>query len=378
MTTETATLAAIADRVTDRAGLRPPGWILEARVRDRLGALGLTRPSEYLHQLDEAELERLIEALRVGETRFFRHRAQVAALERLVIPELAQTHAAVRRVRAWSAGCATGEEAYTVAMVLANALPGWDFEVLGTDLSDEALTRARAGVYAEAVLEPVPPALRSRWFRPAGNGRAVVVPELAERVRFERRNLLDVFAGEKDLILCRNVLIYFDSTQRAATARRLSAALADGGFLFVGYAETLRTVAGLEAVRTEDGVVYRKTARRMHPAEPPSTVVPIPVAAATTESTSAPSHGVTTVCIVGSHDSAERIAGELRAAIGRAHRGVVVELDGADYLADEVAAVFRRARAAARAAGLAFALRAERPGPRRFLTRHGLHDEDAP
>src|SRR5262249_31746359 len=215
---------AIAERLRAHAGLRPPAWVLGARVRERMRALGVG-PDEYLGRLsgNEAaeELDALVEALRVGETRFFRHQAHVAALRRVVVPAIAAERAASRRGRAWSARCASGGEAHTLAMILPAGLPRREIQGLPTPITHQAPAGARAAVYAEEALAPVPAAVRSRWFRAAGPGRVTIVPEIGGRVRFERRNLVDAFAGDKDVILCRNVLIYFDADTRTATARRL-------------------------------------------------------------------------------------------------------------------------------------------------------------
>jgi len=427
-----ATLSAIGERVRVHAGLRPPPWVLTTRVRERTRALGVT-PGDYLLRLDGPELDALVEALRVGETRFFRQKRHVAMLRRVVVPALAEARAAARWVRAWSAGCATGEEAYTLAILLAEGLPGFDVDVLGTDISDEALARARAGVYPEAALQPVPPAERARWFRPVEPGLVAVAPELRARVRFERKNLVEPFGGDKDVILCRNVLIYFDAEARAATAQRLVRALAPRGFLFLGYAETLRPASGVEVLRSEDGLVYRRlaaaaeidarpsspplegratgplTARRpgertmtersinVRPVEARSTSVrplnmrSLSVRPSTERSPSKrlfsnalPSErsvdgspaSVGVIRIVGSHEAPDRVAAELRAAMAGGATALLVDLDGAEFLDDSVAPVLRRAAAAAAASGVGFTLAARRPGPRRWLARHGLLGAD--
>src|SRR3954454_3809782 len=152
-------LALVKERIRAYAGLDPPDWLLEARVQDRAALLNL---DERVYQRratgDDAEagreLEALSEMLRVGETRFFRHRPHVAALQARLLPERTRAaQLAGRSLRAWSAGCATGEEAWTLAMLMDD--PSTEsgpvtrgFEVLGTDLSDDALDRARAGLYS--------------------------------------------------------------------------------------------------------------------------------------------------------------------------------------------------------------------------------------
>src|SRR5258706_8225716 len=128
---EAALMSRLAELVAGYAGLRPPGWVLAARVSDRMRVLGARDVRSYLRILEEPseghggarELAALAEALRVGETRFFRHKAHIGAIRRVVVPELAARRADTRRVKAWSAGCATGEEAYTLAILLAGGLP---------------------------------------------------------------------------------------------------------------------------------------------------------------------------------------------------------------------------------------------------------------
>src|SRR2546423_3024220 len=199
----------LAPLLASRAGLDPPAWALEARVRERAAALGVS-DEEYVARAagDVAEIDRLIELLRVGETRFFRHRAQLAALGERVLPSLRSP------VAAWSAGCASGEEAWTLAMLLAER--SLAFDVWATDLSTVALARARVGRYPAArVHAEVPAALRQRYFRRIG-ADDVVNDRLRPHVRFEAHNLVTATGGrEFDLIACRNVLIYFDEARRA-------------------------------------------------------------------------------------------------------------------------------------------------------------------
>src|SRR5690606_7961542 len=256
----------VGERVAAHAGLRPPVWVLEARLDRRIAALGLGEPGRYAELIESAggarELELLVESLRVGETRFFRHRAQVQAVSDLVIPSLAAARGS-GAIRAWSAGCATGEEAYTLAMLLARGLPppAYQVSVIGTDISRDALAVARAGEYPTAALDQVPAELRRSAFEQAGEGRVRVAAALARRVRFEQHNLAEAdYPAGFDLIWCRNVLIYFEPEARRRTVLQLIDSLAPGGFLFVGYAETLRDFDALEVVRTPDAVLYRKAA----------------------------------------------------------------------------------------------------------------------
>ncbi|HTM22276.1 MAG TPA: protein-glutamate O-methyltransferase CheR [Kofleriaceae bacterium] len=372
-----ASLARVRERIAEHAGLQLPQWVLEARLAARLAALRLPDGDDYADLVSSPggrrELDALLESVRVGETRFFRHPAHVAAVTEVVIPALRARGAA--RVRGWSAGCATGEEAYTLAMALRD--PAWEVAVLASDLSAEALEVARGALYPGGALAHVPD--EWRWgFEPAGDDWRVA-PEVARTVTFERRNLADaIFPRGFDVIWCRNVLIYFGADARDAVVDKLVDSLNPGGFLFVGYAETLRDTPTLEAISACDTVLYRKRTRIAHPtppprSPPPHTPNPTPVPRSPT-----PPPTSAVVRLRGRYDDDDRLARELAAALSGAHTSVTIDLDHADYLGDGAAAVLRRARSAARAAGVTVTLTATRPGPLRWLKRAGLDtDEDA-
>jgi chemotaxis protein methyltransferase CheR len=410
--------ARIAELIAAHAGLVVPDWVLDARVQERLIALGLHGPdagAAYIDRLaDERERAALTEALRVGETRFFRHEAHVRALADVVAPALSRALAAAppgqRVVRAWSMGCATGEEAYTLAMILGSACaPEHEVRVLGTDVSERALALARAGVYTAEAVARVPEPWRSACFVPApGGARVQVAPALRRQVSFVRHNLLDpgepegwerpATAGGFDVIWCRNVFIYFTAEARRQVVARCARALASHGFLFVGYAESLRGVDELAAVRMDGAVVYRHAAAvagaRARPG--PATArlegrvsgAPGGASAGVRDDGHDVSDGASSgasgaargaaagaaheLALRGRYDSAERLARELRAVMAGGHGRVVVDLDGAELLDDGAAAVLRRAQSAARAAGTDLQVRAVRPGARRWLRRHGL------
>jgi chemotaxis protein methyltransferase CheR len=363
----------LAPLLASRAGLDPPAWALEARVRERAAALGLADDAYVTRAIGDAlELDRLIELLRVGETRFFRHRAQLAALGERVLPSLRGT------VTAWSAGCASGEEAWTLAMMLAER--GVAFTVWATDLSPAALARARDGRYPAArVAADVPAALRARYFRRIGDDE-VVNDRLRPHVRFDTHNLLAATGGrEFDLILCRNVLIYFDEARKAEAVGRLVRALKPGGWLLVGYSETLRDEAELCA---ESHAVYKKqnllaesrqlkaVSRQMSAVErKTSAVAPVAPMARTPSaphSIAPPPTAPPRVVLRGDYVDGKRLAAELRAVVGDAR--AVLDLDGATFLGDDAARVLRRAVEAA--PGLE--VRATRPAIRRWLGRHGI------
>src|SRR5690349_2245034 len=223
-------------------------------------ALGL-EPARYLELVraghGASELIELIEAVRVGETRLFRHVSQVVALGELVVPALRAAGRTRRGIKVWSVGCAAGEEAYTLAIVLAHHVRDVPVSVLATDVSEDALEVARAARYPADALDDVPEEWRDGFT--ISGGVAQVRPEIAARVKFERKNLADPDQPRGfDLVWCRNVLIYFTPPARRRAVERLVAALEPGGFLFVGYSETLRDIPELEAIRTGAAVCYRK------------------------------------------------------------------------------------------------------------------------
>ncbi len=400
---EPSLIKRVGDCIDATAGLRPPAWVLDARLTRRIEALGLEEPERYAELIESAdggrELELLIESLRVGETRFFRHRAHVQAVTEVVMPALLRSRLG-GAVRAWSAGCATGEEPYTLAILLSGGLPApaYQVRVLATDISREALASARSGVYPASALDQVPDQVR-RAFEPAGNGQVRVTAAFADLVTFEQRNLADPdYPRQIDLLWCRNVLIYFSAEARRQVVLRLIDSLAPGGFLFVGYAESLRDFAALEAVRTPDAVLYRKPAEEGRaPTERP---VPVAPRRAATERGTGSAGGPprrrlassppepsppelrslhveeAVIELRGRYDDGARLTRELGPVLSGSYGRVVIDLDGADYLDEAAGLVLRRACSAARAAGVEVSLVAERQSTRRWLSRSGALSGD--
>lgn len=222
---------------------------LDERVRSFMAARSLTDEGELLRRLeiDRALRTDLIEALTIHETRFFRIPAQFEALAGL-LPQLAERRrrapADRPRLRLWVAACSTGEEAYSLAMaILAMADPSWSAEILATDLSRAVLRQAQQARYATDRLENLPAGYREKFFTERA-GEVEVQPHVRSLVRFEPHNLkAPCPSGVWDLILCRNVMIYFDNAFRAELLERFHEALTPGGYLFVGEAETLHLVS---------------------------------------------------------------------------------------------------------------------------------------
>lgn len=193
--------------------------------------------------------QRCIEALATHETYFFRDGAPFEVMAQHLLPELAQARAQARSLRILSAACSSGQEPYSLAMLLretGDRLAGWRLEIVATDLSEPVLARARTGRYsAFETARGLSAERRARWMRPDGDAWRVT-PDIASLVRFERRNLLDGLdgLGRFDLILCRNVLIYFDRADKTTALQKLAAALTPDGRLMLGSAET---VVGLDS-----------------------------------------------------------------------------------------------------------------------------------
>ncbi len=217
-----------------------------------------------------AELEAVAEALTNNETYFFREPLQLRAFAEEILPSLAAWRAPERRLRVWSAGCSTGEEAYTLAALLLGSgrFEGWRIEVLGTDLARRALAVARRGTYgASSFRSPEAEAIRP-WFR-EGGGRWTVADELRQAVSFGYLNLVDErashFVGPVDAVFCRNVMIYFDEPVRRRVVKMLHGRLRAGGWLLLGHSESLLHVTtDFELVQLRHDLVYRKPLDHLH------------------------------------------------------------------------------------------------------------------
>jgi chemotaxis protein methyltransferase CheR len=240
---------------------RAAGLVFDAARRDslaysiaeRLREVGGDVPA-YLERVDgdAVELQRLLDEVTIQETHFFRNPPQVRAMRAHVLPDLlrhAEAHG--RRLRVWSAGCSTGEEPYSTAMMLRELLPstaGWDVKVVATDVSERALEAARAGRYGPRAVQMATPEELARFFVSHPDGSHEVRAEVRELVEFRHHNLVTEpvpFAPDErvDLVLCRNVTIYFSRETTRELMARLHAALRDGGYLFLGHSETLWQVS---------------------------------------------------------------------------------------------------------------------------------------
>ncbi len=244
--------------------------MLANRLRRRLRALGLTTYDEYCRRLHSAqgpdEIEQLVDLISTNHTRFFREPAHFTFLTGEILPGLvSQLSAKGGALRIWSAAASSGEEPYTLAIVLAEYFrehPSLDWQVEASDISHRMLEHARQGIYPLDRGHALPAELLRRYFqRGVGTreGTCRVRTDLKEHIRFQRINLFQAeypVAQEQHVIFCRNVMIYFDPPSRATLVQKLSRQLASGGFLFIGHSESLLGIRhDLESVRQS---VFRK------------------------------------------------------------------------------------------------------------------------
>lgn len=230
---------------------------MERRVRTFAQRLGTQPLTDYLLVLrrDPAELERFLDRVTINVSQLWRNPEQWAVLAYEVVPQLA----AGGRIRVWSAGCSYGAECYTIAAICLESAPAVKVEVKGTDIDPRMLARAQEGVFSEADARTVPAASLSRWFDRAGEGWRAK-PELRRVVCFDRADLLSMAVPEQayDLVMCRNVVIYFTEDVRDKLHGRLAGALRSGGFLIIGSTERISVAEKLGLTLTRP-FTYRKS-----------------------------------------------------------------------------------------------------------------------
>jgi chemotaxis protein methyltransferase CheR len=245
-------------------------FVMERRLWPRLEALGLRDFGAYHRYLRydpqrRAELEAAVEALTTHETYFFREPIQLKAFSDEVLPLLQQRNASSRRLRIWSAGCSTGEEAYTVAILLKESrlFETWEVEVYGSDISRRVLATARRAEYGPSSMRVAPPDMVSRYFIQIGSSKVRVREDVRGWTSFGHVNLLDgescLLVPRMDVIFCRNVMIYFDIPARQRVLQVFSEKLVPGGYLMLGHSENLLNLgADFELVHLRGDLVYRK------------------------------------------------------------------------------------------------------------------------
>jgi len=229
-------------------------YLLADGCNRRIKQLNVRSPREYwdhltAHPSRDGEIRHLLNELTIGETCLFRSQAQIDALRKVILPELMadKTKQVVKRLRFWSAGCSTGEEAYTLAITALEEmevrLKGWNVEIIATDLNDRSIEAGKSGIYRDYALRNTNEFYKRKYFVPAEGTKLQVRPEVKKLVTFKRLNLADdaqmLFMKGMDLICCCNVLIYFDGPSKSKVIGHFFSDLNPGGYFFLGISESL-------------------------------------------------------------------------------------------------------------------------------------------
>lgn len=247
-------------------------YILEKRLSKRVKSHHLNDFRDYYRLLlydkrREEELSFIVDVLTVNETYFFREMSQLKTLSEEILPELKNTNRDTKKIRIWSAGCSTGEEPYTIAMmVLEQGLFwGWDVEILGSDINQRVLQHARRGIYRKNSFRTTEEHYMEKYFINE-NSLYKINDNVRRLVNFSCLNLLDPFkvkfVGEMDVILCRNVLIYFDQEARKKVIKGFHERLMEGRYLLLGHAESLMNISTAFTLKHfKHDMVYQKPAK---------------------------------------------------------------------------------------------------------------------
>jgi chemotaxis protein methyltransferase CheR len=233
----------------------------EAQMKRRLTSLyekkGFRNFNDFFQGIENEQhlLYEFLDRMTINVTEFYRNAKRWEILEEKILPKLLQQN---KRLKIWSAACSTGEEPYTIAMILANVQLLSDFSILATDIDQNAISRAKIGVYPERSLKEVPVTIKNKYFTKTDSTFYELNDSIKKAVVFKKHNLLAESYGQNiDLIICRNVLIYFTEEAKVHLYKRFSDALRPGGILFVGSTEQIFN-PGHFGLETEDAFFYRK------------------------------------------------------------------------------------------------------------------------
>lgn len=247
-------------------------YFLESRLARRMDATGAKTHIDYYQLLKSPrgieELKYLMDEITTNETYFFRNVPQLNALENKLLPEIVETKNKMgfRKLRIWSAASSSGEEAYTMAMILlekrATLLKDWIIEIVGTDINETVLAQAKEGVYNAYSVRNIPDLYKRKYIR-EDNGRFILAPEVKKFVNFNKLNLYDdskmIFMKSFDFIFCANVLIYFDTASKSKVVQHFYNNLQPYGYFFVGQSESLHGVTDkFKTVHFPGGFAYKK------------------------------------------------------------------------------------------------------------------------
>jgi chemotaxis protein methyltransferase CheR len=249
-------------------------YFLESRLARRMEARGLKDYADYYKLLRNSaegstEIKQLLIEITTNETCFFRNTQQIAALERQFLPELIEAKKKIgfKKLRIWSAGSSSGEEPYTFAMILlekrASLLKDWIIEIVGTDISDKVLAQAKEGIYNNYSVRNMTEFYRKKYFKEESAGSFSISPDVKKLVTFSNLNLFDdsrmVFMKSFDIIICSNVLIYFDASAKAKIVQHYYNNLQPYGYFFLGQSESLHSVNDkFKTIHFPGGFAYKK------------------------------------------------------------------------------------------------------------------------
>jgi chemotaxis protein methyltransferase CheR len=280
-------LVRVRDLIYDVAGIFQPDnklRLFEDRCTKRMEVLGVTSLRDYydcltVKPIRQAELVALLNEITIGETCFFRNQPQLDGIRNIVLPKIIEARAKLplRHLRIWSAGCSTGEEPYTLSMILleetAERLKGWTFEILATDLNERSLAHAKNGVYGSYSTRNLPQLFRDKYFTTRGEELSVN-PDVKTKVNFSRVNLSDnsrmAFMKGIDMVLCCNVLIYFDAASKRRVIQHFYNSLLPHGYLFLGHSESLYGISeDFRLIHLPGATAYVKSDKRQVVTSPP-------------------------------------------------------------------------------------------------------------
>jgi chemotaxis protein methyltransferase CheR len=237
--------------------------ILESRLKEQIRVHQLDSVKAHFEKISKSkeDLKDFLDSITTNLTRFFRNQAHFDALEHAVIPELLKIKQGSGLIKIWSAGCSTGEEPYSIAMLLSEILPpSWRYEILASDISLKCLMTAKEGFYADSRIVGIPDKYLKKYFDKVDSGYKIHA-DIMSRIRFDYHNLSND-SGQRnlDLVFCRNVIIYFDEAAQAAVINKFWDSMAGKSFLFIGHSESLFGMkTKFEFVKTEWATFYQKS-----------------------------------------------------------------------------------------------------------------------
>ena len=262
----------LRDQIYRRSGIwfnDTSKYLLQKRLSPRARELNFDSFQKYFYFLQydpraDAEYDQIFDLITTNETYFFREPAQLQAFVEEIVPDL-MARKPVKKIRIWSAGCSSGEEAYSIAMLLQEA--GWyehaHFEIFASDINQQVLAKARKGHYRENAFRATQPLMREKYFTREADGGWRIRDEIRNRVSFGRLNLYDEsrvsLLGHLDVVFCRNVIIYFDDNSKKVVVNNFYNRLIDGGYLLLGHSESLISLSTQFKLRhLKNDMVYQK------------------------------------------------------------------------------------------------------------------------